>query len=192
MFFTFLTQEIIVKFTVDSSRTGELHVQGTCYVYVLWLRSVLLKLPTYLRAVLAWLSNTYRTPWNVVPFINSSTERVMSEWRDFLQSSTCPVPFLWNFLGCFVSLVAPFSVLFISRALHPKRSSCLAEFCGSDSGVHSDVAFSHQRNRNRISWTPHLFISCVKCALTCQSIWYGALGWIWPISLDCGIDHYWN
>ncbi len=44
--FRFLTQEI-VNSTVDFSSTGELHMQATCYLYVLRLRSVLLKLPKH-------------------------------------------------------------------------------------------------------------------------------------------------
>ncbi len=44
----FLTQESLVKFIVDSSRTGDLLLQAMCCVYVVRLRSVLLKLPTLL------------------------------------------------------------------------------------------------------------------------------------------------
>ncbi len=36
----------LVKFTVASSRTGELHLQVTCCVYILRLWSMLLKLPS--------------------------------------------------------------------------------------------------------------------------------------------------
>ncbi len=62
IFFRFLTPEIFVKFTVDSSRIRELHLQAMCYVYVLRLRNLLLKLPNMCpqshtaRGSLAWLS----------------------------------------------------------------------------------------------------------------------------------------
>ena len=40
----FLTLEINFILFVDPSKIGELHLQATCYVYLLRLRSVLLKL----------------------------------------------------------------------------------------------------------------------------------------------------
>ncbi len=40
---------LLAKSTVDFSRTGEFYVQATCYVYVLRLRSLLLKLTTWSR-----------------------------------------------------------------------------------------------------------------------------------------------
>ena len=50
-FLRFSDSKILVQLFVDYFRTGELHLQATCYVYVLWLRSILLKLPNLLLLV---------------------------------------------------------------------------------------------------------------------------------------------
>ncbi len=54
---------------VDSSKAGELHPQATCYVYVLWLRNVVLKLAIvpckvqHAMCVCRFFSNTQRRWW---------------------------------------------------------------------------------------------------------------------------------
>ncbi len=56
-------------FTVDSSRKGEMCLQATCYVYVLRLRSLLLKLPT--AKLFTFYVSDYQgsslSPWGLPP-----------------------------------------------------------------------------------------------------------------------------